>query len=170
MRAWRSKFFPGFAVLMVVTCVLALENRAAADAPNAIAYPLDAIPRVLDEGDALPCVTTGLITYRGKAMALSKPAHVHPAFAPKLEGLEALVIEVATEVYGRAPRKLVHLGTSNCRRMRQYPDWVSEHALANAIDVAGFDFGPLPKGAALPEGLPLSLRRAFSVRLDQHWN
>ena len=72
--------------------------------------------------------------------------------------------------YGRAPRTLVHLGTHNCRRMRRYPDWVSEHALGNAIDLAGFDFGPLARGASLPEGLPRALRRGFSVRLEQHWN
>ena len=33
---------------------------------------------------------------------------------------------------------IVHLGTYNCRRMAAYPDFVSEHSFANAIDVATF--------------------------------
>ena len=133
-------------------------------------YPLDGIARVLADGEDLPCGQHELVVYRGTQLKLSKPARVHPAFAPKIAELERLVAEVALPIYGRAPRTLVHLGTHQCRRMRLYPDWVSEHALGNAIDVAGFDFGPLPKAGAAPEALPRSLKRGFSVRLDQHWN
>ncbi|MES1206336.1 MAG: extensin family protein [Pseudomonadota bacterium] len=35
-------------------------------------------------------------------------------------------------------RAIVQLGTYNCRRMAAYPDLVSEHSFANAIDVAVF--------------------------------
>src|SRR4029077_3081670 len=35
-------------------------------------------------------------------------------------------------------RTIVQLGTYNCRRMAAYPDLVSEHSFANAIDVATF--------------------------------
>jgi hypothetical protein len=153
-----------------VPCIAVLLCAAGASAdPDVQSYPLDAIPRVLEAGEPLPCLNSGLLTYRGTAMKLSKPARVHPAFAPKLEALEEIVTEVATRIYGRAPRKLVHLGTHNCRRMRLYPDWVSEHALGNAIDLAGFEYGPLAKGAALPTGLPASLRRGFSVQLERDW-
>lgn len=143
--------------------------RAHADDRHVGSYALDAIPRVLDPGARLPCATH-LVSYRGNAVRLAKPGHVDPAFVSKLEGLESVVVAVATEVYGRAPRTLVHLGTQACRRMRRYPDWVSEHALGNAIDVAGFDFGPLRRGASLSAGLPPALRRAFSVRMLAHWN
>jgi hypothetical protein len=132
-------------------------------------YPLDGIARVLDDGEDLPCADQQLVVYRGTTIKMSKPARVHPAFAPKIAELEQIVAEVALPIYGRAPRTLVHLGTHNCRRMRLYPDWVSEHALGNAIDVAGFDFGPLPKQDLAPQALPRSLKRGFSVRLDQHW-
>lgn len=132
-------------------------------------YPLDAIPRVLEHGQELPCGAADLVAYRGVRMRLGKLGRVHPAFVEKLEGLEALVEATARELYGRSPRKLVHLGTQACRRMRRYPNWVSEHALGNAIDLAGFDFGPLPRGQVLPAGLPPALRRAFSVRIDAHW-
>ena len=143
-------------------------ERAAED--DIGSYPLDAIPRVLEHGQALPCNSAHLVAYKGERIRLGKTGHVDPAFIEKLEGLEAVVEATALEVYGRSPRQLVHLGTQACRRMRRYPDWVSEHALGNAIDLAGFDFGPLPRGQALPAGLPLALRRAFSVRVDTHWH
>jgi hypothetical protein len=54
--------------------------------------------------------------------------------------------------------------------MRRYPDWVSEHALGNAIDLAGFDFGPARADQPLPAGTPPALRRAFQVRVETHWN
>lgn len=161
MRGFRS--YTAFAAL---TLWASLASAHAAST----SYPLDEIPRVLESGEPLPCARGGLVTYRGTTLKLSKPAQVHPAFAPKLAELEAIVAEVATRIYGRAPRTLTHLGTYNCRRMRQYSDWVSEHSLGNAIDVAGFEFGPLPKGATLPAELPSSLRRAFSVTVEKHWS
>jgi hypothetical protein len=145
-------------------------GEARADEVEVGSYPLDKIARVLGKGEALHCAGPELVVYRGTTLKLSKPARVQPAFAPKIAELERIVAEVALPIYGRAPRTLVHLGTLNCRRMRLYPDWVSEHALGNAIDVAGFDFGPLPRQAAAPHALPRLLERAFSVRLDQHWN
>lgn len=150
-------------------CALVVVPGARADDDDVGGYALDAIPRVLDPGAPLPCATH-LVPYRGSAVHLAKPGRVDPAFVTKLEGLESLVVATATAIYGRPPRTLVHLGTQACRRMRRYPDWVSEHALGNAIDVAGFDFGPLPRGAALPAGLPPRLRHAFSVRMLEHWN
>ena len=54
--------------------------------------------------------------------------------------------------------------------MRRYPTWVSEHALGNAIDIAGFDFGPLPRTAKAPSELARRWRGAFEVRLERHWN
>jgi hypothetical protein len=144
--------------------------RAVVAAGEVGSYPLDGIPRVLDQGQPLPCGHAELVAYRGSRMRLGKPGRVHPAFVAKLEGLEAIIEATAREVYGRAPKRLVHLGTHACRRMRRFPDWVSEHALGNAIDLAGFDFGPLPRGEVLPDDVPAPLRRAFSVRVDTHWN
>jgi hypothetical protein len=111
--------------------------------------------------------------YRGESIKYATTARVHPAFVEKLRELEALVTELAVLHYGRAPRRLVHLGTYNCRRIRTYPEWISEHSFGNAIDLAGFDFGPLPRirsaPATLPDGLPRALRASFSVRVEDHW-
>lgn len=140
---------------------------AAAEAPG---YPLDAIGRVLSPREPLPCAGRELVLHRGESLRYSRPARVHPAFVQRLRGLEAVAQELAVEIYGRPARTLVHLGTHNCRRMRRYPDWVSEHALGNAIDLAGFDFGPAPRSQPLPPGVPRALSRAFQVRLQTHWN
>jgi hypothetical protein len=143
----------------------------ASDLPQA-AYPLDALPRILPERAPLPCETGGvpLIPYRGELLRYQKPVQIHPAFRAQLAAFERIVAEVATQYYGRAPKTVVHMGGYNCRRMRLYPTWVSEHALGNAIDIAGFDFGPAARDATLPGELPRALRRAFQVRLVSHWN
>jgi hypothetical protein len=83
--------------------------------------------------------------------------------------MEKEIAALATETYGRAPRRLVHLGTFSCRRIRKYPEWISEHGLGNAIDVAGFDFAALDRKANLPEGVPRVFRHAFPVRVLRHW-
>jgi hypothetical protein len=134
-------------------------------------YPLDEIARVLSTGERMPCEEgkLKLTLYRGEHLRYHKPLRVNPAFVPKLEAFERIVEELAREHYGRAPRRIIHLGSYNCRRMRRYPDWISEHSLGNALDVAGFDFGPIPRGTKLAEGLPRSLSRAFSVRIDKHF-
>ncbi len=167
-------------LLAVIRCVLAallgvtLPERCWADQGvqpglEIGQYPLDALPRVLPPRAAMPC-DGSLVTYHGERVRYASPARVYPAFVARLRAFEALLSEQAIAHYGRVPRVLVHLGTQSCRRMRRYPDWVSEHALGNAIDVAGFDFGPLPAHAVAPEGLPRALRGSFSVRIAQHWH
>jgi hypothetical protein len=47
---------------------------------------------------------------------------------------------------------------------------VSEHALGNALDVLGFDFGPATKDEPLLEELPPHLRHSFQVRVAKHWS
>lgn len=135
-------------------------------------YPLDEIARVLEPGEALPCRTGSLelVDYRGEQLRYQKPARIHPAFRGQLASFESIVVRIAREHYGRAPRTIVHLGTYNCRVMRRYPSWVSEHALGNAIDIAGFDFGPTGRNGPAPSNLPAALRRAFQVRIDRHWS
>ena len=159
----------------VLLALLALTTLPPGDAlgsdPARIAYPLDDQPRTLDEGAVLPCEASALplVRYRGDSLRYQKPLRVHPAFRAQLAAFEQIVAEVARQHYGRLPKQIVHLGGYSCRRMRRYPTWVSEHALGNAIDVAGFDFAPARKGERLPDPAP-ALQRAFSVRLEKHWS
>lgn len=130
------------------------------------AYPLDHEARTLGPRDPLPCGRHPLVSYRGESIKYSSAARIHPAFLERLRKLEALITELSVAYYGRAPRRLVHLGTHNCRRIRTYPDWVSEHTFGNAIDLAGLDFG---RGSTLPTGAPRALRAPFKVRVLDHW-
>jgi hypothetical protein len=159
-------------MLCVLVTLVASPAWAAGSAPEAPEpYPLDATPRVLDAGTKLPCESGAveLVTYRGTTLRYSSPLRVHPAFVQKLAAFEQLARDAAMQVYGRAPQRVVHLGSYNCRRMRRYDNWVSEHALGNALDVAGFDFAPV-QGAGAAASLPKRLRRGFRVTMLQHWN
>jgi hypothetical protein len=133
------------------------------------AYPLDEVSRTVAPRGRLRCPDVELVTYPGDVLRYHAATKVHPAFRDRLRMFEEVARDVAIEVYGRAPKTIRHMGTYNCRRIGGYPHLVSEHALGNGIDVAGFDFGPLPRGQALPEGVPAALRRGFKVRVLDHW-
>jgi hypothetical protein len=161
------------APLLLASLILALgqlpPGAAAGDAARS-AYPLDELPRTLAEKEALPCQghEVELVQYRGESLRYQKPLQVHPAFRAQLAAFERIVAEVSRAHYGRVPKQIVHLGSYSCRRMRRYPTWVSEHALGNAIDVAGFDFAAASKREQSADQ-PAALRRAFGVRLEKHW-
>lgn len=149
----------------------AAPAAAPAGPPYALgAYPLDAVSREVPTKGKLRCPQVDLVRYAGEELPFHKSTLVQPAFLPSLRALERLAAEAAVEVYGRAPAKLKHLGTFNCRRIGGYPHLMSEHGLANAIDLEGFDFAALPATAAAPEGLPRALRGSFKVRLLDHWS
>jgi hypothetical protein len=136
---------------------------------TAAPYPLDDTSREVPTKGKLRCDRDALVKYAGGSLRYHKKVTVHPAFKARLVRFEAVVQAVAIDVYGRAPKTIKHLGTYNCRRIRSMPHLMSEHALGNAIDVAGFDFGPLPKGSEGPAGLSKRHRRAFKVRMKAHW-
>jgi hypothetical protein len=131
-------------------------------------YALDAEPRFLGDDERVECAPSQMVRHRSRA--LRYVVTVHPEFAVRLQRFEALVTDLALEHYGRAPRKLVHKGAFACRSLRARRDRISEHALGNAIDVQGFDFGPMGRGSSPPVAMPRALRRAFSVRVSQHWS
>jgi hypothetical protein len=157
-------------LLAFVTLLSALPRTALGSGPASATYPLDELPRTLGERDALPCESgrQALVRYSGESLRYQKPVQIHPAFRAQLVAFEQIVSTLARQHYGRAPKQIVHLGGYSCRRMRRYPTWVSEHALGNAIDVAGFDFAPAKKGE-LATTAP-ALRKGFQVRLEKHWN
>lgn len=133
-------------------------------------YALDPVSRVVAARGRLSCPDLGLVTYAGAVLPYHKPVRVFEGFRPRLEAFEAVVREVAIEIYGRAPRRIVHMGAYNCRRIRAYPELLSEHALGNGIDIAGFDFAGLPRGQKAPAGMPRALSRSFKVRMEEHWD
>jgi hypothetical protein len=130
-------------------------------------YLLDPLPRHLDPDQPLVCESERLVAHKSAALRYS--VRVHPAFVARLARFDAFVQELATAHYGRSARKLRHRGAFACRSTRGRKQRLSEHALGNALDFAGLDFGPLPRGAQAPDGLPFALRRPFSVRVGSHW-
>ncbi|MBW2455969.1 MAG: extensin family protein [Deltaproteobacteria bacterium] len=154
---------------------LAAASTATAVAPRLAAaaepaYPLDELSRRVPRRGPLKCPDVELVDYRGKHLRYTGLARVYEGFAERLARMEQVACEAGTAVYGRPPRRLQHMGTYACRRISAYPTWLSEHALGNAIDLEGFDFGPVPRGEALPDDVPSVLRGYFSVRLARHWS
>lgn len=81
----------------------------------------------------------GIAIRRGAAgIRYQPPARVNCAFGLRLLKFESIVQEEAERILGSRVRAVVQLGTYNCRKMAAYPDLVSEHSFANAIDVAAF--------------------------------
>jgi len=131
-------------------------------------HPLDTTPRFLEEGERMGrCSAEDLVQHRGDKFRYA--ARVHPAFGDRLSLFEGQVVQLAVEHFGRAPTRMRHGGTYNCRRARGRRGRISEHAFGNAIDLEGFDFGRLPRDGELPAGLHRRYRRPFQVRIGPHW-
>jgi Extensin-like protein C-terminus len=153
---------------LVLACSVSLAAAPAAGDPVA-PYALDSLPREVPKAGDLGCPQIEVASYRGDVVRYRPEIWVNAAFRARLGAFEQVVRDVGVEVYGRAPDRIVQLGGYGCRRMREHAGWISEHALGNAVDVAGFDFGHLPKGAALPAGLPPAFANGFEVRVLGHW-
>lgn len=159
-------------LLLVVTCsVAAISTLAHAEELSLEPYVLDDIPRVVDVAGPMRCPAVPLVPHAGTAVRWKSTLKVHPAFAARLTAFESIVAEVGTRIYGRPPARIAHLGSFNCRRIRRYPDLLSEHGLGNAIDVSAFEFPALSGAdARRPSDLPRALKRAFKVSVLDHWD
>lgn len=162
------------AVVLVVAAQLthmptSFAESAAEDAVETT-YPLDSLSRTISPRGRMKCPKLEMTKHRGTHVRYHKPVYIYEGFQEKLEAFEAIVAEVAKETYGRAPRRIAHLGTYNCRRIRRIPDLLSEHALGNAIDVEGFDFGPASGAIERGDAPHRRLKRSFQVRVDGHWD
>jgi hypothetical protein len=144
--------------------LLAAWNRLRGDA-----YSLDGIERWLQPGQRVSCDAGAMVSYRGKRLRYAGSLLVSEPFRERLERFEVLAAEVGREVYGREPRLIRHYGAYSCRSTRNRRHVVSEHALGNALDLVGFDFGAAKKAEVLPVGVPRSLRAPFQVSVARHW-
>jgi hypothetical protein len=184
--SWRR--FTVLPAALLFTCCAALSTPAGAATEPALeqqswreslwatwnslhhdAYALDSVGRTLAEGRRPDCRGQSLVRYAGEELRYHGAVYVNPSFRQRLERFERVVAEVAREVYGRAPTRLRHAGAFSCRTTRQRGYRLSEHALGNAIDVTGFDFGSAARRDAVPGELPKVLRKPFQVRVSRHW-
>ena len=93
----------------------------------------------------------------------------------------------AKRILGSEIKRIKHIGTYNCRSMRQYKGIISQHGYANAIDVSGFvlkdgraisvakDWKGNGKKARFLKAVASSACQAFRVSVSpdgdaNHWN
>lgn len=143
--------------------VWSLFNRVRGDE-----YALDHVARRVDSPKRVKCDPSQFQLYKGTNVTYAGPVRVVPAFVERLARFEHIVNQVAVEVYGRAPKSLIHAGAYSCRTSRNRNSRLSEHALGNALDVVGFNFARVPK-AQLAD-TPKSVQGPFKVTVLSHWS
>lgn len=148
--------------ILVLTGALFVTDTAAAKP-----YPLDGIERIIAPRGRVKCPKVDKVFYRGDVVRYHSRVFVNVHFRERLRRFEQVVAAVATEVYGRPPRKIRHIGTYNCRRIKAWPEFLSEHGIANGIDVSGFSFATAPR--KIRSKLPKNIRRGFRVSVLKHW-
>lgn len=100
------------------------------------------------------CGTEQAVLYRSgpEHIRYGGPLLLSCGMALALARFETILSEEARRDFGRRVVRISHLGTYNCRTMARYPDWVSEHSYANAIDVESF---------TLENGRTISVLKSF---------
>ncbi|HEU4576845.1 MAG TPA: extensin family protein [Polyangiaceae bacterium] len=144
----------------------ASPERPAAVRARGRSYPLDHLRRS-SQGAAASCPKLDLHRFRGDTLQFVPSVRVIEPFRERLLEFERVVREVSQRVYSRPPSAILVAASYGCRSVRGRRLRLSEHALGNAIDVAGFRFAPVGKGKT--SGLPPALAQGFEVRVDQHW-
>lgn len=102
-------------------------------------YPLDLEVRKVGPGK-LHCPVVQVLDYEGDATRYEPAVKVNPFFRERLQQFELVVQEVAHAHYGTTEVTIRNWGTHNCRRIGGR-NKLSEHAFANAIDIAAFEIG-----------------------------
>lgn len=105
------------------------------------------------------CGAPQVVTYiKGPTgVTYNPPAVVTCAMAAALASFERIAQDEATSSFRSKVVRIDHLGTYNCRPMKARPEWVSEHAYANAIDIARF---------VLANGRTIDVARDFDMGDD----
>lgn len=131
-------------------------------------YPLDSVNRKITSGWRCPAVdarevTGGQIRFVPKVMAIAP-------FRERLDQLEQVAIAVGKRVYGRAPARIRVAASYDCRPVTGNRTRLSEHALANAIDITAFEF-PASLSVGPDRSLEnLTLAGELVVSVDRHWH
>lgn len=124
-------------------------------------YALDGLQRKVSHGH---CPAVSVREFSGETLRFLPSARVASAFRTHLVQFEDVVRDVALDIYGRAPSAVLVASSYDCRSVRGKEQRLSEHALGNAIDIAGFRFPPVARSwLHAAEG-------GFDVRVDQHWH
>jgi hypothetical protein len=139
-----------------------------AAAARGLPYPLDSVNRKLTSGWRCPAVDAREVTGR-QVRFVPKVMAIAP-FSERLAQLEQVASEVGKRVYGRAPARIRVAASYDCRPVTGNRSRLSEHALANAIDITAFEF-PASLSVGPDRSLEnLTLAGELVVRVDRHWH
>lgn len=129
-------------------------------------YPLDVISRDIPADGAATCpAEVPFVIYTGDIIPYRTKVEVAEAFIPKLRAFEQAVVDVANEFYGRPPDRLIHFGVRACRAVRGSATRLSEHALANALDLSGFEW----QRVRASDSSAIASPEPFIVSIVRHW-
>ena len=139
-----------------------LEKRARERELGGRDYPLHDHPR--EVSGEVDCPDVDVIEYEGEVISYNRTAKINRRFRKRLVRFEKIVRDVANEVYGRPPDRIVQLQSYECKTVGGDGEELSEHAFGHAIDVAGFDFENASRDVSGKAA------ESFEVRLADHWN
>jgi hypothetical protein len=95
--------------------------------------------RVADRSEEDGCALRYAVQVTQSAIPYNTPRLMTCSLAYALDTFETEIVQPAAQKHlGQPVAKIIHWGTYNCRPMRGQQTLLSEHAYANAIDVAGF--------------------------------
>jgi hypothetical protein len=141
--------------------------RGAGSRAGQRSYPLDRLRRSAKQGGTVSCPKLELHKFQGKQLQFLPAAKVVEPFRERLLELERVVSEVSLKVYERKPSAILVAASYGCRSVRGKQRRLSEHALGNAIDIAGFRFSPVTGSKS--RGMSAALAGGFDVRVDKDW-
>ncbi|HEY8041754.1 MAG TPA: extensin family protein [Polyangiaceae bacterium] len=105
-----------------------------------VTFRASTLPVHTEHKGKIVCGAPQVVVYRqgpGK-IAYDPPPLLTCSMALALASFERILQEEAVRLLRSPVVQIQQLGTYNCREMAAYPGWVSEHAYANAIDLARF--------------------------------
>ena len=94
-------------------------------------------PRRILRGKVVCHAPQGVRLYRGRTGLDFRGPKVNCAMALRLMTFEKVLQEEAMRAFREPVKRISMWGSYQCRRMANYPTWVSEHSFGNAIDLGG---------------------------------
>jgi hypothetical protein len=105
-----------------------------------VRFELAALPMRHGQNGVPTCGTNQAVVYRSgpENIRYGSKLLLTCGMALAMAHFETLLNAEAVRAFSQPVVRISHLGTYNCRKMARYPDWVSEHSYANAIDLESF--------------------------------
>jgi hypothetical protein len=130
-----------------------------------VQFELFELPLSQKRGTTFTCGAEQTVVYKlgPEKLRFNARPRVTCRVALALAHFERIAQEQATKHLGSPIKKVVQLGTYNCRKMARFTNMVSEHSYANAIDIQAFElrdgrkvnvlnhFGSIEQGPTTPQ-------------------